>query len=185
MLFRLFLVLFLGLGLAGCASLSKSECQVGDWRAIGKSDGYSGLVSYSRLAQHTEACAEHGISVDQQQYNLGYQSGLADYCTFPRGMSEGKLGRNYAGVCVGGADAAFREGHALGRKYYDVSSRIDGLRRENSRLLAEQKKVAAGSAEFYKFDGEIKANLREISLLSVQLGQVQSELSRASSETGF
>ncbi|NVK33975.1 MAG: DUF2799 domain-containing protein [Rhodobacteraceae bacterium] len=185
MLFRLLLVLAFAFSLAGCASLSESECQVGDWYSIGKSDGYSGYVSYERLGKHNKACREHGIAIDQQQYQLGYQAGLADYCTFQRGLSEGKGGKTYAGVCQGDSDIIFREGYALGQKYYQVSSKINTLKRDNARLENEMKKVAAGSGEFYKYDGEIKANLREITLLSVRLGEVQSELSRASASAGF
>ena len=81
------LIMFTGLllTLAGCASLSKSECEVGDWYSLGKSDGYKGVSPFSKIASYNEACNEHGVYVDQDRYNQGHAEGLVNYCTLPRG----------------------------------------------------------------------------------------------------
>ena len=41
--------------LSSCATLSKQECLVGDWQAIGYNDGVAGYQS-ERLASHAKAC---------------------------------------------------------------------------------------------------------------------------------
>jgi hypothetical protein len=176
MLGRCSVVIFSAVLLAGCASLSKSECEVGDWYSLGKSDGYSGYSSFSRLASHGEACSKYGIAVDQIQYQRGHSEGLLSYCTFPRAVSEGRAGRQYAGVCEGERDAEFRRGHSAGMELYEVNSRIQSLQQDISSAERKQKKVEAGSADYYKLEAEIRANYREINLLSVQKGQIQGNL---------
>ena len=47
--------------LSSCATLSKQECLVGDWQAIGYNDGVAGYQS-DRLASHAKACAKASVA---------------------------------------------------------------------------------------------------------------------------
>ena len=49
--------------LAGCATLSKEECTVGNWQMIGYNDGVAGHYP-ERLASHTKACAKANVAPD-------------------------------------------------------------------------------------------------------------------------
>lgn len=68
------------LALAGCATLSKDQCLMGDWYDIGIQDGAEGY-SPSRLAQHQEACAEFRVRPDRGAYQAGWDRGIGEYCT--------------------------------------------------------------------------------------------------------
>ena len=99
-----------------------------------------------------------------------------------KGVSEGKAGRRYAGVCEGQADADFRRGHSVGMEYYTITSRISALQGKISMAQARQKKVPEKSAEFYKLDGDIRVSHAEIRSLSVQQGQVEQRADSLMSE---
>lgn len=109
--------------LASCASVSKSDCETGDWERIGENDGDFGR-SPDYFERHLEACAKHGVTPDKEAYELGYSGGLADYCSRRGGYEAGKRGSNYKGVCSEGYEEDFRIGYNLGRELYQVASEI-------------------------------------------------------------
>lgn len=112
---------------AGCATLSEEECHDGDWYRVGLSDGHAG-ASPERIAKHIEACAEHGVSIDREQYAAGRVDGLRHYCTRANGYRVGREGFGYAGVCPSGSEPEFLVGHDLGRRFHAVDrelARID------------------------------------------------------------
>ena len=78
--------------IASCASLSKKDCEQGDWFAIGKRDGSSGHNPQSRLSTHTKACEEHGITPDKVNYLKGHQEGIPLFCS-NIGLSHGRVGK--------------------------------------------------------------------------------------------
>lgn len=90
-----FAVVFL---ISGCASLSKEECQQGDWYGIGFSDGVQGR-SIARFDQHREACAEHGVTVDISTYETGRHKGLRRFCSASNAYRHGELLQRYDGIC--------------------------------------------------------------------------------------
>ena len=92
--------------LAGCATLSKSQCQTGDWRAIGQADGMNGY-SLARLDEHREACSKHGVTVDAGLYTAGRDLGLRSYCTTQNASKVGLAGRSYQNVCEGEMGLSF------------------------------------------------------------------------------
>lgn len=119
--------------LSACATLSKAECQTGDWRGIGFADGNRG-EPLSRIEDHMEACSEHGIAVDRQLYEAGRKEGLETYCRIDRAESEGRKGRPYHNVCEGETGVSFlavydeaRDVHAVERDLQLVRSRLDTL----------------------------------------------------------
>lgn len=112
-----------------CATLSENECRGGDWRQIGYQDGLRGHAM-SRLVEHQNSCAEHGVGADTTAWKLGYVEGQARYCTASNGYLEGRLGRAYAEVCPPETDDAFRPAYADGRRTADMLAALESTARQ-------------------------------------------------------
>lgn len=114
---RLVLLVVLGLGLAGCASLSKESCLEGDWYTIGLQDGSNGRKAERRF-DHEETCTEHGVSVQVQvdEYIKGREAGLRLYCTPESGYQIGLRVDYYYDVCPADLKPAFTQAYRLGRR---------------------------------------------------------------------
>lgn len=125
----LFAVLAAGamLGLGSCATMSAEECQAGDWSGRGFADGAEGL-SMSRLGEHAEACAKHGVVPDDAAYRDGWSQGVLRYCTPQRGFAEGREGSNYAGVCPSGLERDFLPAFEDGRMIYAAEQAVSNAR---------------------------------------------------------
>lgn len=136
--------------LGSCATMSAEQCQAGDWSGQGYADGASGLTM-SRLGEHAEACAKHGIAPDDAAYRAGREQGLIQYCTPDRGFREGRTGSSYAGVCPSYLEAdfvpAYRDGqivHQADQALSDARGRVDSL---GGRLEELDDKITAKQAE--------------------------------------
>jgi len=156
------------LGLASCATMSADQCLVGDWVGQGFSDGASGL-SMSRLADHAEACAKHGVTPDAAAYRSGREQGLVRYCTPANGFRAGRTGSGYAGVCPAYLEAdfmpAYRDGqivHDFEQALSNARSRVDSL---GHRLEDLDEKITGKQAE-----------LRAEGLTDAQRDQIRSRI---------
>ncbi len=110
--------------LSGCAAgLSKQECALADWRAIGYEDGVKGW-SQARISEHRKACAAHGVALDLDAYRSGWEEGVQRYCQPGNGYHEGRTGRRYAGVCPPGVEPAFLNAYHDGRELYDLEAKV-------------------------------------------------------------
>lgn len=133
MLFIVFLPLVV---LAGCATLSEDECQRGDWYTIGLTDGDKGrLTSY--LSRHAEACAKHGIGVDQAAWLEGREVGLQSYCRPERAYSLGRRGTKLNPVCPRAEVALLTEANDWGLRYHAISDEIRDVEREIDEITEE------------------------------------------------
>lgn len=119
--------------LTGCASLSREQCQRGDWYGIGLADGQAGEPA-QRMDRHVRACSEYGIRVDDQQYRAGHDRGLVEYCTIDNAFESGLQGRRYQRVCPPAIDALFErcngaayEVYRIRRELNDLENRIDDV----------------------------------------------------------
>ncbi|GLQ17299.1 DUF2799 domain-containing protein [Maritalea porphyrae] len=121
-------VLLLGL-LAGCATLSKAQCQTGDWQSVGELDGRAGYPS-TRIAEHNEACSKHGVTVDRALYNKGYQAGLKAYCTPNNAAKIGLAGRAYNNVCTGENGISFLRIYREANDVYTIDREIVAIQDE-------------------------------------------------------
>jgi len=150
--------------LAGCASLSKSECSQGDWRAIGYSDGDHGQP-FSRVSKHIKACKFYGVIVDIETYRQGRRAGLRPYCTARGGYDSGRLGRGYHNVCPPAQEPGFIAGYQLGRGIYqaqeDVRSAKSKITSAEYTLDATESRIDNLLAELR--DTDDKAERKEIS----------------------
>lgn len=115
--------LMAGLLATGCATLNESECRNADWRTIGFEDGARG-ASASRIGEHREACADHGISPDLAAYRQGRNDGLRQYCRAQNGFRLGERGVAYNGVCPADVEAEFQAAYEAGKRLHDASSRV-------------------------------------------------------------
>ena len=84
--------------LAGCASMSPEECLQANWEEVGYNDAVEGFA-VSRAADHREACADTGVSVDFELYRHGHSLGLPYYCTRETGFETADHGGDFATQC--------------------------------------------------------------------------------------
>ena len=138
------------LALGSCATMSAEQCMAGDWSGQGYADGQSGLTM-SRLDEHAEACAEHGVAPDAAAYAAGRRQGLVHYCTPYKGFEVGRTGSGYAGVCPSDLEAdfmpAYRDGqivHEVEQALANARGRVDSL---GDRLEELDDKITAKQAE--------------------------------------
>ena len=138
------------IALGSCATMSAEQCMAGDWSGQGYADGQSGLTM-SRLDEHAEACAEHGVAPDAAAYAAGRRQGLVHYCTPYKGFEVGRTGSGYAGVCPSDLEAdfmpAYRDGqivHEVEQALANARGRVDSL---GDRLEELDDKITAQQAE--------------------------------------
>ena len=95
------LLVMTSLALAGCESMTVSECQVADWGRVGFADAAQG-VGENRLAAYAEDCGKAGIQPNSQAYRRGWDAGILRFCTAGNGWREGVQGHgSKAAVCQG------------------------------------------------------------------------------------
>lgn len=108
--------------LPGCAPVSKSECQTGDWYDIGLRDGARGYGE-ERFLENAKACAKHGLTADRERWLDGRMHGLERYCTPRSGFEHGASNDSYAGVCQQFGEDRFLEAFNLGKQLADARAR--------------------------------------------------------------
>jgi hypothetical protein len=138
------------LAMGSCATMSEEQCLAGDWSGQGYADGQSGLTM-SRLDEHAEACAKHGVTPDAAAYAAGRRQGLVQYCTPWKGFEVGRTGSGYAGVCPSELEADFMPAYHDGQIVHEVEQalanargRVDSL---GARLEELDDKITAKQAE--------------------------------------
>jgi hypothetical protein len=124
------------LGLSGCATMDRSQCQTVDWRTIGYEDGVTGQSS-DRIALHRKACAKYGVTPDLQAYQAGREQGLQEYCNADNGFRLGERGGQLPAFCpverYGAFEAAYRDGfhlYQLRSSLNAAQAGLDAARRE-------------------------------------------------------
>jgi len=123
-------------GLAGCSSMSASECIATDWRTVGYEDGVVGYTG-DRIGRYRKACSEHGVAPDLAEYQLGREQGLQEFCKPLNGFRVGASGNSYNGVCPADVDAAFTDAYQSGRQLYTLRSRVSSTSNEISSMRYE------------------------------------------------
>jgi hypothetical protein len=111
-------------------------------------------MAMSRLDEHAQACAKHGVTPDLYAYRQGRDEGLRGYCTPERGFSAGREGSSYAGVCPAALEARFLSAYNDGRQIYSadhavnearsrVSSRGDRMEELDDKIRGKQSELRA------------------------------------------
>ena len=177
--------------LAGCSSISPQECQVGDWFAIGKTDGQQGIAS-SKFRSYQKECAEHGLSSDFAAYERGHAEGVLLYCTYDAGRELGQSGGAYNKVCTGALEPQFRLGYDRGRLWYQAESALENLQKtlqQNGRTIEQlEQRIDDNTQELSSTkDKQQKQQLldenrnlqQELRQLNQMQGQLQRDLKQA------
>ncbi len=119
-MFRLvFIFVFISFFLGSCATLTKHECEKGDWHSIGKRDGEHGH-DVSRFQDHQKACKGYGLTANMTAYKKGRLTGLKSYCDIQRQLDLGLDGQKYNGACSGSIVPLLKEANAWGYRGYNV-----------------------------------------------------------------
>lgn len=127
---NLILTLAGALVLQGCGGgMSKDECLVADWYAIGYEDGARGAPA-DTIGRHRKACAEHGVAPGMQAYQHGRMEGLQQFCQPSKGFNLGARGRGYNGVCPRELEPEFLGAYNSGRKLYELESSVNYTNRQ-------------------------------------------------------
>lgn len=121
-------ILLSALLLTSCATVSKSQCQVGDWQQLGRAAGESGASQrfYHRVAKD---CSEYGVRADSAAFEKGRLQGNKRFCTASGGLNAGRRGIEYQSVCSGEAEIDFMRGYLLGRELYLIELEYRDSRR--------------------------------------------------------
>lgn len=129
------LLLVASLLLAGCESMSPTECKVADWGRVGHVDGTRGY-SDSRIADYTEDCGKVGVVPNAQLYRYGWDQGITNFCTPANGWREGLQGHfGKASVCQGQPGfAGFSRYMEAGLQVHNTQAQMQRNARESERL---------------------------------------------------
>jgi hypothetical protein len=134
--------------LSACAGMSRKECELADWRAVGYEDGYKGMGP-DRFGVHRRECADHSVAPDFAAWQAGRAQGLAEYCQPARGFDEGARGATYFGVCPAELEDDFVMNYDRGRTLYllesEVQSIVNDITRRQARMREIERSLASTS----------------------------------------
>jgi len=145
----LFVMLLVSLACAKQTSVSESQCTAGDWQTIGYRDGSTGARS-TRLLAHQDACVQHGVIPDRDQYMVGWKQGVAEFCNPNNGFAVGHSGRRDANICPADQRQDFQRAYKEGRSLYLATAAVRDLEwkisRKTLRLEAVQEEIVTTAA---------------------------------------
>ncbi len=81
----------------GCTNIEKNECKKTHWPTQGFEDGKDGRTS--RLSMFLAKCLPFNVSVANDEYLLGYEKGLDQFCSEDSAFSRGFQGLSMENVC--------------------------------------------------------------------------------------
>ncbi|AMO58349.1 DUF2799 domain-containing protein [Endozoicomonas montiporae] len=88
------------LAIAGCSTTPSPQqlASDGSWEQLGQMDGYKGLSERT----HSELSELHQLNEQNfDLYKKGYDTGIAEFCSFDTGYFLGRSGFSYRGQCAG------------------------------------------------------------------------------------
>lgn len=162
---RVLFTLAAATALAGCASMSESECRVADWGRVGFNDGVRG-DSENRVAAYAEDCGKIGITPDATVYRQGWDTGIVQFCTPINGWLEGQRGHSVKlASCQGQA------GYALFAQYFDAGMLVYRTREDMERNDREMRRLQKRLEESSKDDEKrkLRDELRHLDLQQFRL----------------
>ena len=161
--------------ISSCATLSKAECQTGDWRGIGFADGNRGYP-LSFLEDHMTACSEHGITVNRQLYEAGRSEGLQAYCRIDRAENEGRAGRPYYNVCEGETGISFLRIYEEAKDVHEAERELQVARTQMETLRDRVTAAGLSDADRATLRLEISAQQDRIRILEDRVSLEEKEL---------
>lgn len=143
------MALSLPLLLGACQTLTKAECEAGDWYAIGQADGAEGLPA-SRIDDHAKACVRRGFAVDVDAYHVGRGQGLKTYCTLRSALLNGAEGKALQPVCSVKQLAAMKEPHAFGLTYYRLDQDVSSIRSDLNEAQSNLREIDSADTDAFE-----------------------------------
>lgn len=153
------------------AQLLTNPCEGSDPYELGRQHGTQGLkfpeeeITSAPIYQ----CVPSTEGEDREKYEIGYNSGLADYCTKENGFNIGRANLAYTGVCPTISEREFKTGFERGitvRKAQLENQKIE------SRISILQETLATLSPESNQ---SLELN-QKIAELKIQLDQNQQKI---------
>lgn len=177
------LLLIAAFTLTGCAGMSKDECMLADWRAIGYEDGSRG-APVSAISGRRQACAKKaGVGVDMAAYLDGRDSGLYEYCTPSNGFAAGASGQHYSGVCSQHAEEEFLYEFSRGAELHRLTAKVraadHALNDAHAELAGIRERTAYVETALVSTRTPMPARLEyiaELKHLSEERGRIESSL---------
>ncbi len=154
--------------LSSCATLSKEQCMVGDWQAIGYNDGVAGYSS-DRLTSHAKACAKASIAPDYQAWERGRQIGLKQYCTVDNAYNVGLRGNTLNNVCPVAIANTLRQRHQQGLEIYTLTKQLEESEKLLEKYQSEYDKLRNGEMLDFATEKEARAYLLSLPLESQKI----------------
>ncbi|MEZ5536917.1 MAG: DUF2799 domain-containing protein [Thiolinea sp.] len=174
---RLVSLLVLSALVSGCATMSKEECKVANWKDVGFNDGSNGEAVL--LADHAKSCAETGVTPNQALYMQGYAEGEKSYCTYDNGLRAGEESKYIGELCKKpGLKESFNDGYLKGKKRYAKRQEIKLKEEEISRLDKKVNDIKSGKdkggvAALDLVYRQKEIVTKEVSLLEQELANIQ------------
>lgn len=132
---KIFGYLILALFLCHCATVSKEQCEKGNWQQIGMVDGKKGRDS-NYIRHHEKSCSLS--TEDKDNYEKARLMGLIQYCGMEGGYYDGLAGKDFNDICTSFNAKEFEEGYLKGRNLYLLRKRkaevSDRIAEENERI---------------------------------------------------
>jgi len=125
--------------LQACATMNENECRLSDWRTIGYEDGAAGYPA-SRIGEHRQACAKHGIAPDLAAYQQGRDEGLRQFCQPNNGFNLGARGGSFNGACPADLAVDFSDAYQAGKQLHTLQSRVNS---SASQIASKQRQLAS------------------------------------------
>ena len=126
---KFFYLIILSVFLSSCATMSKDECKVANWKDVGFNDGSNGQEVL--LSSHSKSCAKVGVAPKTAQYMKGYHEGEKQYCTRDNGLLAGEKNRYVGGICKSASlKPVFMSGYNKGKLRYKKISIINSKKKE-------------------------------------------------------
>lgn len=122
------------LALSTCATLNEDECLSADWYQLGQGDGASGQPS-NYVELHREACAKHGVPVNDALWFQGWQIGIRTYCTPQNGLLVGRDGNSYKNSCPADLAPEFLNAYQVGKRVFDARKELNEARSKLQKAL--------------------------------------------------
>lgn len=122
------------MALSTCATLNEDECLSADWYQLGQGDGAAGQPS-NYVELHREACAKHGVPVNDTLWFQGWQIGIRTYCTPQKGLLVGRDGNSYKNSCPAELAPAFLNAYQVGKRVFDARKELNEARSKLEKAL--------------------------------------------------
>ncbi len=167
------------LALCQCVSPSQllltNTCDGNDAYELGRQHGTQGLEfpTHEIIDAPIYECVPKTGGETRQKYEIGYNSGLADYCTKENGFNIGRSDLSYTGVCPTLSERDFLLGYDMGKTVRQTQLENQKLESRIS-LLEESKKTLSPHSR------QSQELAQQITELKSRLGQNQEKIKQQS-----